>query len=43
MSGNPDIVIVGAGVAGGALETRLARDGLSVLILESTLVHLDRI
>ena len=38
-----DVVIVGAGVAGGALATRLARDGSSVLMLERTLVHLDRI
>jgi flavin-dependent dehydrogenase len=38
-----DVVIVGAGVAGGALATRTARDGFSVLMLERTLVHLDRI
>ena len=38
-----DVVIVGGGVAGGALGTRLARDGLGVLILERTLVHVDRI
>ena len=38
-----DVVIVGAGIAGGALATRLARDGMSVLILERTLVHIDRI
>jgi choline dehydrogenase-like flavoprotein len=38
-----DIVIVGAGVAGGALATRLARDGFSVLVLERTLAHVDRI
>ena len=38
-----DVVIVGAGVAGGALGTRLARDGLGVLLLERTLVHVDRI
>lgn len=29
-----DVVIVGGGVAGGALATALARDGLSVLVLE---------
>lgn len=40
---NFDVVIVGAGVAGGALATRLARDGLSVLVLERTLVHIDGI
>ena len=38
-----DVVIVGAGVAGGAMGTRLARDGFSVLILERTQVHADRI
>jgi len=41
--GDYDVVIVGAGVAGGALATRLARDGLSVLILERSRVHIDRI
>ena len=35
-----DVVIV---VAGGALATRMARDGFSVLMLERTLVHVDRI
>lgn len=43
VSGDIDVVIVGAGVAGGALATRLARDGLSVLFLERTHVHVDRI
>ena len=38
-----DVVIVGAGVAGGAMGTRLARSGLSVLMLERTQVHVDRI
>lgn len=38
-----DVVIVGAGVAGAALATRLAGDGLGVLILERTAVHVDRI
>jgi menaquinone-9 beta-reductase len=38
-----DVVIVGAGIAGGALATRLVRDGLGVLMLERTLVHADRI
>jgi 2-polyprenyl-6-methoxyphenol hydroxylase-like FAD-dependent oxidoreductase len=40
---NFDVVIVGAGIAGGSLATRLARDGMSVLLLERTLVHIDRI
>jgi 2-polyprenyl-6-methoxyphenol hydroxylase-like FAD-dependent oxidoreductase len=38
-----DVVVVGAGVAGGALATRLARDGLRILIIERTLRHVDRI
>jgi 2-polyprenyl-6-methoxyphenol hydroxylase-like FAD-dependent oxidoreductase len=38
-----DVVIVGAGVAGGAIGNRLARDGLSILMLERTQVHADRI
>ena len=41
--GEFDVVIVGAGIAGGALATRLARDGFGVLVLERTLVHVDRI
>ncbi len=38
---DPDVVIVGAGIGGGALGTVLARAGLDVLILEKTLVHKD--
>jgi TRAP-type mannitol/chloroaromatic compound transport system substrate-binding protein len=36
-------VIVGAGVAGGALATVLARRGLDVFVLEKSLVHRDRV
>jgi 2-polyprenyl-6-methoxyphenol hydroxylase-like FAD-dependent oxidoreductase len=43
LPGHFDVVIVGAGVAGGALATRLARDGISILVLERTRVHVDRI
>jgi 2-polyprenyl-6-methoxyphenol hydroxylase-like FAD-dependent oxidoreductase len=39
----PDVVIIGAGIAGGALATVLARDGLQVLVLERTLQHEDRV
>ena len=38
---DPDVVIVGAGIGGGALGTVLARAGLDVLILEKTRVHKD--
>jgi len=38
-----DVVIVGAGVAGGAQATRMALHGLTVLVLERTRVHVDRI
>jgi 2-polyprenyl-6-methoxyphenol hydroxylase-like FAD-dependent oxidoreductase len=38
-----DAVIVGAGIGGGALGTALARAGRSVLLLERSLVHEDRV
>jgi menaquinone-9 beta-reductase len=38
-----DVVIVGAGIAGCALATTLARQGVSVLLLEKILQHVDRI
>jgi len=38
-----EVVIVGAGIAGGALGTTLARGGKSVLILEKTTEHKDRV
>lgn len=37
------VVIVGAGIAGGALATVLARGGIAVLLLEKTLAHTDRV
>lgn len=40
---DPEVVIVGAGIAGSALATILARQGVSVLLLEKTLLHVDRI
>lgn len=43
MADEPDVVIVGAGVAGGAIATTLARGGLDVLVLEKSLVHRDRV
>jgi 2-polyprenyl-6-methoxyphenol hydroxylase-like FAD-dependent oxidoreductase len=37
----PEVVIVGAGIGGGALAAVLARGGLDVLVLERTLEHKD--
>ena len=39
---NADVVIVGAGIAGSALATTLARHGVSVLLLERTRQPIDR-
>ncbi len=39
----PDLAIVGAGIAGGALGVAAARAGLSVLMLERTSQHEDRV
>jgi 2-polyprenyl-6-methoxyphenol hydroxylase-like FAD-dependent oxidoreductase len=36
-----EVVIVGAGIAGGALATALARGGKSVLLLDKSVVHKD--
>ncbi len=38
-----DAVIIGAGIGGGALATVLARAGKSVLVLEKSTVHRDRV
>ena len=38
-----DVVIVGAGIAGSALAISLARAGYSVLMLEKSTVHVDRV
>ncbi len=43
MSDAYDVVIVGAGVSGGALAVALARQGRRVLLLDKTLKHLDRV
>src|ERR1700722_20029693 len=40
---NPEVVIVGAGIGGSALATVLARAGISVTILEKSLVHIDHV
>jgi 2-polyprenyl-6-methoxyphenol hydroxylase-like FAD-dependent oxidoreductase len=40
---HPDVVIVGAGVAGGALATLLARAGRGVLLIERRHAFLDRV
>lgn len=39
----PEIVIVGGGIAGCALATVLARAGLSVVVLERELAHIDQV
>ncbi len=41
MSSSRDVVIVGGGIAGGALATVLARTGLNVLVLEKTEIYRD--
>lgn len=38
---NPDVVIVGGGIAGSAMAVVLARSGLNIVMLEKTLVHQD--
>ena len=38
-----EVVIVGAGISGGALATVLSRSGISVLVLERSLAHRDRV
>jgi len=43
MSHTTEVVIAGAGVAGAAMATVLARLGVSVLLLEKSAVHIDRI
>ena len=40
---NPEVVIVGAGIGGGALATVLARADIAVTILEKSLVHVDHV
>jgi 2-polyprenyl-6-methoxyphenol hydroxylase-like FAD-dependent oxidoreductase len=38
-----EVVIVGAGISGGALATVLSQSGISVLVLERSLAHRDRV
>jgi 2-polyprenyl-6-methoxyphenol hydroxylase-like FAD-dependent oxidoreductase len=43
MSGTPDVVIVGGGIAGGALAAVLARGNVQVAVLEQDLEPVDRV
>ncbi len=43
MADSPDVVIVGAGVAGAAMAIVLARQGRAVLMLEKSTRHIDRV
>jgi 2-polyprenyl-6-methoxyphenol hydroxylase-like FAD-dependent oxidoreductase len=43
MTDTPEVVIVGAGVAGAAMAIVLARQGRAVLLLEKTTRHIDRV
>lgn len=40
---NADVVVVGGGIAGGALAVQLARGGLGVVVLEQSVVFTDRV
>ena len=43
MSESYDVVIVGGGIAGGALATVLAKKGIAVAVLERDLVPTDKV
>jgi len=40
---NPDVVVVGAGIAGASIAAMLARGGLEVLLLERQRSYRDRV
>ena len=40
---NPDVVVVGAGIAGASIAAVLARGGIEVLLLERQREHRDRV
>jgi squalene monooxygenase len=43
MSKSVDVVVVGAGIAGGALAAALVRGGKSVLVLERSTEYVDHV
>jgi 2-polyprenyl-6-methoxyphenol hydroxylase-like FAD-dependent oxidoreductase len=43
MSDSYDVIVVGGGIAGSALATRLAREGVRTLVLEKTTEYADRV
>jgi 2-polyprenyl-6-methoxyphenol hydroxylase-like FAD-dependent oxidoreductase len=43
LNSSPDVVIVGAGIAGSALALSVARTGYGVAVLEKSVVHADRV
>lgn len=43
LTSHPEVVVIGAGVAGGAVALSLARSGYDVVVLEKSRQHEDRV